>query len=126
MVVMRSFLVQTLCELEDAPDVSIDETLEGFEVKGPDYQLDVTEKPAGYSFINERVEITMEKNSKAIVCYEVKNGYMPQQLEFLRQSQTMVAKELLSKLSTQPSALALTEDIADAIRLVEEHIKYKK
>ena len=97
----------------------------GFEIRGPGYELDVKEQPASYSYKDKNVEITMEKNSRAIVCYELKNGSSAEQLEILKRSSTGVAKELLSKLPESESALAFTEDITDAIRLVEEQIKYK-
>ncbi len=125
MVVMRSFLVQTLCRLEDTPNVSIEETLEGFDVKGPGYELNVTEQPASYVYKDAGVEITMEKRSKAIVCYEMKNCSRTEQLNILRQSETGVARELLSKLPGNMNALAFTEDLGDAVRLVEEQIQYR-
>jgi hypothetical protein len=122
---MRSFLMQTLCEIESLPGVSIDETVDGFEVKGPGYELDVRESPAGYTYKDKNVEITMQKMTRAIVCYELLNGSAEQQLELLRNSDTGVAKELLLKLPEGKSALAFTEELSDAIRLVEEQIKYK-
>jgi hypothetical protein len=117
--------MQTLCELESLPGVSIDETVDGFEIKGLGYELDVRESPAGYTYKDKNVEITMQKMTRAIVCYELLNDSAEQQLELLRNSDTGVAKELLLKLPEGKSALAFTEDLSDTIKLVEEQIKYK-
>jgi hypothetical protein len=55
----------------------------------------------------------------------MKNCSRAEQLNILRQSETGVARELLSKLPGGMNALAFTEDLGDAVRLVEEQIQYR-
>jgi hypothetical protein len=122
LVVLRSYLLPVLEGIDSA---HIRDTIDGFCVKGPDYELNVDERQLSLTYKDAQVDIALSKMGRTIMCYEIKNESSAEQLRLLGASRTDMAKEVMANLDGGTTALAFSENLEDTVRLVGEHLKYR-
>ncbi len=121
MVVLTSYLRPVVQDL----GARITETANGFVAEGSNYRLEINEKQTSVTYRDSSVEIDMSKMSKIMMNYEIKNGSRRQQIEVLKASKTEIAKQVLNGIRGDIRTLAMTEELEDAVILIEEQIKYR-
>lgn len=123
MVVLQSYLLPVLVGIDSG---HIHSTIDGFCVKGPNYELDVNEIQLSLTYKDSHVDIALSKMRRVITCYEIKNGSRAEQLKLLSTSRTAVAKEVMRNLKGSTTALVFSENLEDAVNLVGEHLYRSK
>lgn len=119
---------------QEKPAIRLNDS--GFEARGIDYVISYRAsqgKPSSIvhtsviAYSDSAVNMVLMVHPKVFLSYGVKDGHAAPQLEVLGRSETDVARTLRGQLQRGDMlASAEVREIGDAIRLIEEQIKYQK